>query len=143
MIDRYFHSRTPLLGQRDLKIFEKVIITWYYYYYLILLFRLNFFRLNFQIKQIVSYFTIYWVRDSKFELYESFHMSYPFNNSGGANSPRRPRGGGGKNPNFFVYAWILMGIKQKLVVMVPWVQIKNRVGQFTPAPPPREGGPKL
>ena len=37
MIDRYFHSRTPLLGQRDLKIFEKVIIiiiiiiiiTWY------------------------------------------------------------------------------------------------------------------
>jgi len=42
--------------------------------------------------------------------------------------------GGGKNPNFFVYAWILMGIKRKLVVMDPWVQIKNRVGQFTPAP---------
>jgi len=45
-------------------------------------------------------------------------MSYPFNNSGGANSPRRP-GGGGKNPNFFVYARILMGIKGKLDVMVP------------------------
>ena len=55
-------------------------------------------------------------------------------------SPAAP--GGAKNPNFFVYAWILMGIKQKLVVMVPWVQIKNRVGQFPPAPPPTGGGPK-
>jgi hypothetical protein len=33
--------------------------------------------------------------------------------------PPAAPGGGGKNPNFFVYAWILMGIKQKLVVMVP------------------------